>query len=165
MTAIVCVDRNWAIGRENKLLFRIPADLRRFRALTMGYVLLMGRGTFESLPGLLPGRKHIVLSRNPEFACAGATVCNNIEAGIAKAKKLALEQSQGEVFVVGGEMIYKQLLPRCDTALVTQVDAAAPAADAFFPNLDELPEWEFIAAGEWQGKAGLRFRFCEYRRI
>jgi len=156
MTIIVCVDRNWAIGREGQLLFRIPADMARFRELTMGYVLLMGRRTFESLPGPLPGRTHVVLSRDTGFASPGVTVCRSLEESMAAAKAL------GEVFVIGGGKVYAALLPYCERALVTQVDAAAPAADTFFPNLDEHPRWRLIDAGEWQEEAGLRFRYCEH---
>ena len=158
MTAIVCADRDWAIGRDNRLLFRISTDLKRFKALTMGHVLLMGRNTFESLPGLLPGRAHVVLSRDASFAPAGVTVCRTLEEGVAAA------QAMGEVFVAGGEIIYRELLPFCDTALVTRVDAVAEDADARFPNLDEHPDWRLADAGEWQEEKGLRFRFCGYRK-
>ena len=158
MTIIVCVDRNWAIGRDNQLLFRISADLKRVKALTMGRVLLMGQNTFESLPGKLPGRPHVVLSWDPDFAPEGVTVCRTLEEGIAAAKAL------GEVFVFGGASVYAAMLPYCDTALVTQVDAAVTGADAFFPSLDKLPDWRLAQAGEWQEEQGVRFRFTEWRK-
>ena len=158
MTAIVSTDRNWAIGHENALLFRAAADMKRFKAITMGHVLLMGRRTFESLPGLLPGRAHVVLTRDAGFAHEGVTVCHSLDDGIAAAHAL------GEVFVIGGGEIYAALLPYCDTALVTQVDAAASGADAFFPNLDNHPGWRLVHTGAWQEENGLRFRYCEYRR-
>ena len=158
MTTIACVDRNWAIGRRGELLFRLPADLARFKAITMGHVLLMGRRTFESLPGLLQGRTHVVLSRDVNFAPPGVTVCRSLEDGIAAAKSL------GEVFVIGGGEVYAALLPYCERALITQVNAAAPDADAFFPHLDEHPGWRLAEAEAWQKENGLRFRYCEYRR-
>ena len=158
MTAIVCTDRNWAIGHRNNLLFHIPADMARFRAITMGHVLLMGRRTFESLPGLLPGRAHVVLTRDAAFTHEGVTVCHSPEEGLAAARAL------GEGFVIGGGEIYAALLCECDRALVTQVDTLDPAADTFFPNLDEHPQWHLVEAGEWQKSAGLRFRFCEYKK-
>ena len=156
MAIVVCVDRAWAIGRGNRLLLRVPADLRRFKALTMGHVLLMGRKTFDSLPGLLPGRAHVVLSRDPAFAPEGVTVCRGPEEGIAAARAL------GNVFVIGGAETYASLLPHCDTALVTQVDAAVPGADAFFPDLDAHPDWRAARTEEWQEETGIRFRYCEY---
>ena len=159
MTAIVNVDRNWAIGRRNGLLFRIPADMARFKAITMGHVLLMGRRTFESLPGLLPDRAHVVLTRDAAFTHEGVTVCHSLEEGIAAAHAL------GEVFVIGGGEVYAALLCHCNTALVTQVDATAPAADAFFPNLDEHPDWRLAHAEDWLESAGLRLRFCECKKI
>ena len=158
MTIIVCADRNWAIGRDNQLLFRISADLKRFKAITMGHSLLMGRRTFESLPGPLPGRAHTVLSRNPDFAPTGVTACRSLEEGITAAA------SHGKVFVIGGAEIYAALLPYCDVALVTRVDEAVADADARFPNLDEHPHWRLAEAGEWREERGIWFRFCAYNR-
>jgi len=156
MTTIVCVDQNWAIGCENELLFRVSADLRRFKEITMGHVLLMGRATFESLPGVLPGRAHVVLSR-AGFAHKGVMICGGIEEGVVTAKVM------GEVFVVGGGKVYEAMLPYCERALITQVDAVAPAADTYFPNLDEDAGWELVEAGAWQEENGLRYRYCEYK--
>lgn len=163
LTAIVAVDQNWAIGFDNELLFRISADLRRFKALTMGHVLLMGRKTFDSLPGPLPGREHVVVSAS--VACAqGVTFCDGPEKGARAAARLA-EARGAQVFVIGGASIYAALLNRCGTALVTKIDAAAPSADAWFPNLDEQPEWRLAEESPWAEEKGLRYRFCRYERV
>jgi len=168
MTLIAAVDRAWGIGRGGALLFRIPADMRRFKALTMGHALLMGRKTFESLPKLtdgqlaLPGRAHGVLSQNPGFAPSGVTVL--------RAKGEALAWAQGmraqdrELFLIGGALIYEALLDECDTAYITKFDVLG-GADTFMSNLDSLPQWRLTQAGPWQEDAGLRFRFCTYARV
>jgi len=147
MTAIACVDRNWAIGHRNRLLFDLPGDLAHFKALTMGHVLLMGRKTYESLPKALIGREIVVLSRGDDLV-----------ERIAQAKKL------GQVFVAGGGEVYRALLPYCKTALITQVNAAAPEADAYFPNLDQDANWALTESGDWLEENELRYRFCKYHR-
>jgi dihydrofolate reductase len=151
-TTIVCVDRNWAIGRQGRLLFCIPADLRRFRQLTMGGTLVMGRRTWESLPGVLPGREHVVLTRNAAFAPKGATVVRSLE-------QAAAAFAARPAWLIGGAETFAALLPLCRAAYVTQVDAAAPDADAFFPNLETLPGWQRTALGPWQVWNGLSFRY------
>jgi len=158
MTIIACTDQNWAIGHQNRLLFRVPEDLARFKTLTMGHALLMGRRTFESLPGLLPGRAHVVLSRDINFAPPGVMVCRSLEDGVAAAQALS------EVFIIGGGEVYKALLSQCNTVLVTQIDTAAPLVDTFFPNLDEHSSWTLVSTGAWQRSANdLRFRYCTYK--
>ena len=129
MTAIVCVDKNWAIGRENRLLFRISADLKHFRALTTGKTVVMGKNTLLSLPGgrPLPNRRNLVVSTTMAPR-EGVEIARNIEEAAALAGEDAV--------LMGGAQLYRALLPRCERVLVTQVDAAAEGADAFFPNLD-----------------------------
>lgn len=158
MTMIACVDHNWAIGYENRLLFHIPDDLAHFKRTTMGHVLLMGRKTYDSLPQLLPGREHVVLSRDVQFEPCGVHVCRSLDEVVRKAKSL------GKVFVAGGAEIYDTLLPQCNTAFITQVDIAVERADAFFPNLDAQPDWDLTKAGEWRVHDGLTWRICEYNR-
>ena len=157
MTAIVCVDKNWAIGKENRLLFRISADLRRFRALTVGRTVVMGRNTLLSLPGAkpLPDRRNVVVSRTLSPR-EGVELARSVDEAAALAGEDAV--------LIGGAQLYRALLPRCGRVLVTQVDAAAEGADAFFPNLDAAPEWAVEAAGEWQEENGLRFRYADYVR-
>ena len=157
MNAVVCADRNWAIGKEGRLLFHIPADLKKFKELTWGGSLLMGRRTFDSLPGPLPGRAHFVLSRDPGFAPAGAAVLRSLE----EAKALA--DSMPGLWLVGGAQLFTSLLPYCNQAYVTRVNAAIIGADAFFPNIDALPQWRCIKEGPWLYQGELKFRFCRYQ--
>jgi len=163
LTAIVAVDPAWAIGRDNRLLYRVSADQRRFKALTMGHVLLMGRKTFDSLPGLLPGREHVVVSASGA-ACAGATVCASLEEGIQTAMRLAAMRGAA-VFVIGGPSVYAALLDQCNVALVTKIGAPAPAADSWFPNLDEQPGWRLAEQTPWEEEKGLRYCYCRYEHI
>ena len=156
MQTIVCADSNWAIGKNNRLLFRLPADMKRFRELTAGGNLLMGRKTFDSLPGPLPGRAHVVLSRDPEFVPARATVLRSLE----EAKVYIAHVP--DIWLIGGATMYAALLPLCRTAYVTKVDAAVFGADAFFPDIDALPGWRCAEEGPWMRQDGLRFRFCRY---
>jgi len=159
MTLIAAVDRAWGIGREGALLFRIPADLKRFKALTMGHALLMGRKTFESLPGPLPGRACGVLS-----ACGEQVASLHSIPGVTvlRTKDEALAWAQGkETFVIGGAAVYEALIDYCDTAYITKIDALG-GADTFMPDLDTLPGWRLTEAGPWQEDAGLRFRYCIY---
>ena len=150
MTASVCVDKNWAIGWENRLLFRISADLKHFRALTTGKTVVMGKNTLLSLPGgrPLPNRRNLVVSTTMAPR-AGVEIACSIEE---------------DAVLMGGAQLYRALLPRCERVLVTQVDAAAEGADAFFPNLDAAPDWTVETVGEWQEENGLRFRYVDYVR-
>lgn len=120
--------RNGVIGRDGDLPWRIPADLRHFKALTQGAPMLMGRKTFESLPGLLPGRRHIVLTRDPDWRAEGAEVAYSVDAAIALADADRLS-------VVGGAEIYALLLPQADRIELTEVDDA-PEGDASVPGFD-----------------------------
>jgi dihydrofolate reductase len=162
VTAIAAVDRAWAIGCDNRLLFRISADLRRFKQLTMGQVLLMGRKTFDSLPGLLPGRAHVVVSATA--SPAGALVCPSPAAALHAAQRLA--GADKNIFIIGGASVYAALLDCCDAALITRIDAHAPAADAWFPDLDALPNWRLAEQAPWEANEnGLRYCFCRYERV
>lgn len=157
MTLIAAVDNHWGIGYRGAPLFHIPADLARFKTLTMGHSLLMGRKTFESLPGLLPGRAHAVLSRDPEFTLPGVTVLRDLD----QAREYA--RSHG-TFLIGGGEIYAALLDACERALITKIDAAREA-DVFMPNLDALPGWRLREESTWMEEDGVRLRFCVYEPI
>lgn len=158
MNLIVAVDQNWAIGRENDLLVRISADLKRFKALTLGHGVLLGRKTLETFPGgrPLPGRENYILSRNPSASVEGARVLHSVEEAVALCPP--------DTFVIGGESVYRALLPYCDTAFLTKIDAAFPA-DSFFPDLDALPQWA-VAREEAPLREGeLEFRYVTYKRV
>ena len=153
---IAAVDRNWAIGKDNRLLFPIPADLKRFKALTLGHPILMGRKTLESFPkGPLPGRTNIVLSRNRDYQADGATVVHTPEEAVALAGD--------DGFVIGGESVYRLLLDTCDTAYITRIDASFPA-DAWLPDLDRDPRWVVAEESEAMEHNGVSFRYVTYRR-
>ena len=131
ISVIVAVAENGAIGRDNNLIWRLPNDLKYFKALTLGHTIIMGSNTFRSLPsGALPGRDNVVLSRSgSEFS--GATVYSSIEEAIEAVKE------QEEVFVIGGAQIYKQVMAYADKLYITEVAASFPDADVFFPEIDK----------------------------
>lgn len=158
MRAIVAVSRSWGIGKDGALLFRISADLQRFKALTTGHTVVMGRKTLESLPGGrgLPNRRNLVLTRRENFAPERAEAVHSPEEALALAGE--------DAFVIGGEAVYEQLLPYCDRVYVTKVFADAPA-DAFFPNLEEDPQWRVVSASEVLEENGIKFQYVEYERV
>ena len=160
MNLIVAVDSNWAIGKENKLLVSIPQDMKFFRETTKGKVVAMGRKTLESFPQGQPlkNRVNIVITRNPSYKVKDAVVVHSVEEAIEESRKY-----DGDVFVIGGESIYRAMLPYCDTALVTRIDYAYEA-DTWFPNLDEDEEWELTDEGEEQTCFDLEYAFTRYER-
>lgn len=161
MNLIAAVDKNWAIGLKNKLLVRIPEDQRFFRETTTGKVVVMGRKTLESFPNGLPlkNRTNIVLTKDWSYDAKGAIVVHSLEELL---KKLAEYPSQ-DVYIIGGESIYRQLLPYCDVAHITKIDYAYEA-DSWFPNLDELSEWQIVADSEEQTYFNLEYYFYRYER-
>lgn len=131
ISIIAAVDRRMAIGYQNKLLFWLPNDLKHFKALTTGHTIIMGRKTFESLPkGALPNRRNVVLSSNASASCPGAEVFTSLE----KALESCAEEE--EVYIIGGASVYRQALPLADRLCLTEIDAEAPQADAYFPPVD-----------------------------
>ena len=160
MKLIVAADRNWAIGKNNKLMWSIPADMKFFRETTQGNVVIMGRKTLESFPQGQPlkNRVNIVITRNPSYKVKDAVVVHSVEEAIEESRKY-----DGDVFVIGGESIYRAMLPYCDTALVTRIDYAYEA-DTWFPNLDEDEEWELTDEGEEQTCFVLEYAFTRYER-
>ena len=160
MKLIVAADRNWAIGKNNKMMWSIPADMKFFRETTQGNVVIMGRKTLESFPQGQPlkNRVNIVITRNPSYKVKDAVVVHSVEEAIEESRKY-----DGDVFVIGGESIYRAMLPYCDTALVTRIDYAYEA-DTWFPNLDEDEEWELTDEGEEQTCFDLEYAFTRYER-
>ena len=161
MNLIVAVDENWGIGKDGDLLCRISADMKYFRAMTTGHVLVLGRKTLESFPGKkpLPNRTHIVLTANRAYAAEGVTLCHSLE----ELPEVLADYREEDVFVIGGGSIYEQLLPFCRRAYVTKIYDTFPA-DTSFPNLDEKPEWELTQKGEVQEEKGVKFSFDLYER-
>lgn len=161
MILIAAVDKNWAIGKNNKMMWSIPGDMRFFQEKTTGHVVVMGRKTLESFPGGLPlkNRTNIVLTKNRAYRAPGAAAVHTIEELHKKLEAYAGE----EVFVIGGGSVYRQLLPDCDTAYITKIDHVYEA-DTYFPNLDEMPEWEITEVSEEQTSFDLEYIFTKYER-
>jgi dihydrofolate reductase len=156
---IAAVAANGVIGRDNRLPWRLPADLRRFKELTMGHALVMGRRTYESIGRPLPGRVTVVLTRDPAFmAPPGALAARSLEEALAAAA--AATPGAGEVFVAGGAEVYAQALPRADRLYLTRVEAEVEG-DARFPDLDPA-RWRLAAAERLDlGPPSCRFEVWE----
>lgn len=135
VAAIVAVAANRVIGQDNKLPWHLPADLKYFRAVTMGKPVIMGRKTFDSIGRPLPGRDNIVISRNPDWRADGVTAAPSLEAAIAAARAAAAARDADEIMIIGGAQIYALALPLADRLYVTEV-ALEPAGDSHFPALD-----------------------------
>lgn len=161
MNCIVAVDENWAIGYKNELLVRIPADQKFFRQETTGKVVVLGRKTLETFPQgrPLPNRTNIIVSTKKDYEVKDAIVVHSIEELLEELKKYDTE----DVYIIGGDSIYKQMLPYCDTAHVTKIDRVYEA-DTYFPNLDEMDEWEITADSDEQVYFDLTYHFLKYER-
>ena len=156
LSIIACISQtNRAIGYQNRLLYHIKSDLTRFRELTTGHTIIMGRKTYESLPnGALPHRRNIVVS-NSMKEMEGCEVYPNLEAALK-----AAEGKTEETFIIGGESIYRQSLPAAHKLYLTVVDDTPQQADAFFPEINP-EEWELIEK-EMRNENGLSFSFLTY---
>ena len=161
MNIIVAVDKNWAIGYRNKLLVQIPGDQRYFRKMTLHKAVIMGRRTLESLPGGKPlkDRLNVVITSKNDYKADGAVVVHSIEEALAAVKEYKSE----DVFVIGGESIYRQMLPLCDVAYVTKIDYAYNA-DTYFPNLDKMDDWVMTEESDEQTYLDLIYTFSKYQR-
>ncbi len=161
MNLIVAVDNNWAIGCRNNLLVSIPADHKFFRQETTGKVVALGRKTLETFPQGMPlkNRTNIILSRNPDYRVKDAVIVHSREELLEELKNYNSE----DVYIIGGESVYRMMLPYCDVAHVTKIDHEYEA-DAYFPNLDETGEWEITAVSEEQTYFDLAYQFVKYER-
>ena len=157
MDLIVAVDQNWAIGKDGEQLLYLSQDLKRFKALTLGHAVILGRRTLSTFPGGRPlkGRRNLILSTTPGFAPEGGEVYPSLDALLAAAP--------ADAFVIGGECVYRALLDRCGTAYVTKILAQYPA-DRYFPDLDADPRGESVEESELLEENGVRFRYVTYRR-
>lgn len=158
MNAIVAVDQNWAIGKGGDQLCYISADLKRFKELTTGHPVILGRKTLATFPGGRPlkGRRNLVLSRDRKLQIEGAEVYHNVESLLAQAPE--------DSFVIGGESVYRSLLDRCDTVYVTKIAHSFPA-DTWFPDLDADPAWRAVREEEPLEEKGLTFWYVTYERV
>ncbi len=161
MNLIAAVDSNWAIGLKNKLLVHIPDDMKFFRRTTTGKVVVMGRKTLESFPNGRPlaNRVNIVLTGDPGYHVNGAVIVHDMDELHEELSKYPTE----DIYVIGGESIYRQLVDECDVAHITKINYAYEA-DAWFPNLDEKPEWHITADSEEQTYFDLEYYFYRYEK-
>jgi len=161
ISLIAVLGKNNEIGRNNRLLCHLPSDLKRFKAITSGHTVIMGRKTFESLPnGALPNRRNIVISRNKTLVIEGAEVYSSLDQALLKS------MTETEVFITGGAQIYAQALSIAEKLYITRIHASFPDADAFFPPID-LNRWleidrETFPADE---KNPYPFSFIEYELV
>lgn len=161
MNLIVAVDKNWGIGKDNKLLVSIPSDMKFFRQETTGKVVVMGRKTLESFPNGLPlkNRTNVVLTSDKNYQAKDAVIVHDMEELLEALK----EYEQEDIYVIGGGSVYKQMFEYCDVAHVTKIDFGFEA-DTYFPNLDEDDAWEVTATSEEQTYFDLEYAFVKYER-
>lgn len=161
MNLIVAVDSNWAIGNKNQLLIRIPNDHKHFREETLGKVVVLGRKTLETFPQGQPlaKRTNIILSKDKNYKVKDAIVVHSIEELLEELKNYADE----DIYIIGGDSVYRQMMPYCNVAHVTKIDHAYEA-DAFFPNLDADEEWEITASSDEQTYFDIAYEFLKYER-
>ena len=157
MNLIVAVDAKWGIGLKNQLLVQIPNDMKFFRQETTGKVIVMGRKTLESFPQSQPlaKRVNIVLTRDKGYSVKGAETVNSIE----ELMEMLKQYDSNDVYIIGGESIYRQMLPYCDVAHVTRIDHVYEA-DTYFPD-----EWQITAESEEQTYFDIAYTFTKYERI
>lgn len=161
MNIIAAVDNNWAIGSKNELLIRIPNDHKHFREETTGKVVVLGRKTLETFPQGLPlkNRTNIILSSRLNYQVKDAVVVHSIDELLEELKKYKDE----DIYIIGGESVYRQMLPYCNVAHITKIDHEYEA-DAYFPDLDRDDEWEITADSEEQTYFDIAYQFVKYER-
>lgn len=162
MNLIAAVDRNWAIGYKNELLVRIPEDQKWFRETTMGKAVIMGRKTLESFPNKSPlkNRLNVVITSDMNYSVPGAVVVHSIDEAVEAVRDYA----DDDVYVIGGESIYRQMLPLCSTAHITKVDYAYQA-DAHFPDLDKEEGWKITETSDERTYFDIIYEFVKYERV
>lgn len=172
VSIIAIVARDGAIGRGGDQPFHIRDDFRRFKALTLGHPIIMGRRTFQALPGgALPGRRNIVVTRSASWNAPGVETAPSLEAAIALARNRQTDsqpttENPDEIFIIGGGEIYRQALPLADTLYLTEVNADVPDADTFFPDIDPS-DWRpaEISPAFTDPRSAVTYRFATYRRL
>lgn len=159
MKAIVAVDLNWGIGCGESLLEFIPEDMKFFKNMTTNNTVVMGRATFDTLPGKKPlkDRLNVILTRNRKFKQKKSKVCYSVKEVFEE-----IPNMEGEIYIIGGEEIYTQFLPYCEEIYVTKIQESYEA-DKFFPNLNELSGWELVFEGEMREHKDVNFQFTTYK--
>ncbi len=162
ISIIVAQALNKGIGFDNKLMWRQSADLKRFKELTTGHTIVMGRKTFDSIGKPLPNRKNIIISRNADLKIEGCIVVNSIESAL----QLAQNESESDVFIIGGGEIYALTLPISNTLYVTEINTDLKEADAFFPEIDKTV-WKIDSSESFKSdeKNQFDYQFINYSKI
>ncbi len=162
MNLITAVDKNWGIGKANRLLDSIPEDMKFFRETTKGKAVIMGKNTFLSFPNQkpLPNRLNIVLTHDKSFCCDGVVVCDNLNSAIQTAKE---SYSDDDIFIIGGESVYRQAEPLCTTAYITKIEKCYDP-DTFMVNLDLISDWKIQSENKVKTEKGLDLTFVKYVR-
>lgn len=160
MNLIVAVDNNWAIGKDNDLLIKIPQDLYYFSEKTTNNIVVMGRKTLESFPRSKPlrDRINIVISTKEDYKVEGGIVLHSVDEALEEVKQYKSE----DVYIIGGQTVYEQFLDYCDTAYVTKINYSYDA-DTFFPNLDDKEEWEIKGVSDEQTYYDIEYKFYKYK--
>ncbi len=167
MILIFAVDNNWNIGYDGDLLYKISEDLKRFRMITEGNIIIMGRRTFEALPGqkALPNRINIVLTRDKDYKAEGSIVINSLDELPPLLRNLkSSSDKEMEVFVIGGGNIARQLIDYCNRAYITKVFKSFPA-DTLIPNLDLDENWQIINESEIFSEGDMLYQYVDYVRV
>jgi dihydrofolate reductase len=161
---VAAVARNGVIGADDKLIWKLSTDMKRFRALTWGKPLVMGRKTYQSIGRPLPGRETVVVTRDSGFAGPGTHVAGDVDAALSRAAEIARAMGADEIIVAGGGEIYAQTIDRADRLFITEVDLA-PAGDAVFPAIDPA-RWREVARerGARTDRDEAEFAFVDYVR-
>ncbi len=160
MKCIAAVDNNWAIGFKGKLLVSIPNDQKMFRAETKGKVVVLGRKTLETFPGGLPlkERTNIILTHDPGYSAGDAIIAHNDEELFGLLKNYPSD----DIYIIGGDSVYRRYIGYCDTAIITKLNQNYES-DAFFPNIDEDPDWTMTAESEEMTYFSVEYTFREYK--
>lgn len=167
MNLIGAVDKNWGIGKDNNLLVSIPNDMRHFRDLTVNKIIITGRKTMETFQNGNPllNRINIVLTNNDKCDIKNVNIVHSVDEALEKLNELYQKgYTSDDVFVIGGESIYRQFISYCDTAYITKIECEYEA-DAFCPNFDEMPDWQLVEQSDEQTYFNLEYDFRKYKKI
>lgn len=164
IAAVVAVDNNWGIGYKDNLLAHIPEDMKMFKSLTSGHTVIVGRKTFDTFPKKpLPNRKNIVVTKDK---CGKQSYGDDVVYSTLEEAKLFIKANKNDnVFIIGGSMIYKELLPFCDTIYLTRIYKSFDNVDTYFPNIDETKEWTLSSLSDVKTYGDLVYLFCKYERV
>jgi dihydrofolate reductase len=165
ISAIVAVDDNFGIGRKDNLLAHIPEDMKMFKKITTNNIVVMGRKTYDSLPNKpLPNRINFVITTNPnKFTNQYNLLYSNMESIKDWLSKDEVRENSN-IYIIGGGQIYKELLPFCERVYITKIFHAYDNVDTYFPNIDNMLEWEITSVSEINEHNGIKYQFCIYNR-